>query len=76
MVDELQHAIELARRQSEEEQRQIAQLIFDELEDHAWEESPELAAAIAEARAEIARGEVMDFEDYDHARRRAARRIE
>lgn len=53
---------------AEEEQRQMAQLLFDELADRAWEEPPELATAIEEARAEIARDEVMDFKDYDRTR--------
>lgn len=69
MIDELQHAMELAQQQSEDEQRHIAQLILEELEDSQWEASDELAAATAEAHAEVARGEVMDFEDYDRARR-------
>jgi hypothetical protein len=69
MIDELQRAMELATQQSEEEQRHIAALILQELEDSQWEASDELAAATAEAHAEVARGEVMEFEDYDRARR-------
>lgn len=69
MIDELQRAMELATQQSEEEQRHIAALILQELEDSQWEASDELAAATAEAHAEVARGEVMEFEDYDRMRR-------
>lgn len=69
MIDELQRAMELATQQSEEEQRHIAALILQELEDSQWEASDELAAATAEAHAEVANGDVMDFEDYDRMRR-------
>jgi hypothetical protein len=69
MIDELQRAMELAQQQSEDEQRHIAALILEELEDSQWEASDELAAAIAEVHAEVADGDVMDFEDYDRARR-------
>jgi hypothetical protein len=68
MIDELQRAMELAQQQSEDEQRHIAALILEELEDSQWEASDELAAAIAEVHAEVADGDVMDFEDYDRAR--------
>ena len=68
MIDELQHVMELAQQQPEEEQRQIAQLILEELADRAWETSPEFVAAMTEAHEEIARGEVLDFEAYDRAR--------
>ncbi len=69
MIDELQRAMELAQQQPEDEQRRIAQLILEELEDREWEESAELAAAVAEAHSEAANGDAMDFEDYDRARR-------
>jgi hypothetical protein len=69
MIDELQRAIDLAQQQPEDEQRRIARLILEELEDSRWEASDELAAAVAEAHAEVANGDVMDFEDYDRARR-------
>lgn len=69
MIDQLRQAIDLAAQQLEDEQRQIARIILDELADRAWEQSPELAAAVAEAYAEVARGDVMDFEDYDQQRR-------
>ena len=69
MVEELRRAIERAQEQPEEEQRRIAQLILEELEDQEWEASPELAAAIAEAHAEITAGDVMDYEDYVRQRR-------
>jgi hypothetical protein len=76
MLDELQRAMELAQQQPEDEQRRIAQLILEELEDREWEESAELAAATAEAHAELANGDVMDFEEYDRARNARERQAE
>ena len=68
MIAELQRAIELAQQQPEEEQRQIAALILEELADRAWEASPELAIAIAEAHEQVTQGEVVGFQEYDHVR--------
>lgn len=69
MIDELRRAMELAQQQSEDEQRHIAQLILEELEDREWEESAELEAAVAEAHNEAANGDVMDFAEYDQSTR-------
>jgi hypothetical protein len=68
MVDEPRRAVELAERRPAEEQRQIAQMILAELEDQEWEQSPDLLAALAEARAEFALGDAVDFEEYDQQR--------
>ncbi len=54
MVDELRHAFELVQQQSEAMQRHIAEL----------EVSPELAAELETARAEIAAEDVRDYEVY------------
>jgi len=73
MVEELRHAFERAQQQPEEEQRHIARLVLEELEDQEWEQSPELRAAIEETHAEIAAGDVMDYEDYARQRRERRR---
>jgi predicted transcriptional regulator len=70
MVEELRYAIERAQQQPEEQQRHIAQAMVDELEDQEWEFSSALRAALAEAHAEFAAGEVMDYEDYAQQRQR------
>ena len=70
MVEELRYAIERAQQQPEEQQRHIAQAMVDELEDQEWEHSSTLRAALAEAQAEFAAGDVMDYEDYAQQRLR------
>lgn len=69
MVEELRRAVERAEQQPEAEQRRIARLIVDELEDQAWEQSPELHRTLAEARAQFAAGDALDYEDYARERR-------
>lgn len=69
LVEELRHAVERAEQQPEDEQRRIAQLILDELEDQAWEQSSVLHTALAEARAQLAAGDLLDYEDYARSRR-------
>ena len=68
MVEELRHAFERAQQQPDEEQPHIARLVLQALEDQEWEQSPELRAAIEAAHAEIAAGDVMDYEDYARQR--------
>jgi hypothetical protein len=67
MVEELRRAFEQAQRQPEEVQRHIAELVALELEGREWDAlvgSPEgqetLERLAAEAREEIARGDVED----------------
>ena len=67
MVEELRRVFEQAQRQPEEVQRHIAELVALELEEREWDEmvdSPEgqdvLERLAAEARNEIARGDVED----------------
>jgi len=69
MVDELRHAFELAQQQPEEMQRYIAELIRHELSSEEVVVTPELAAELATAQAEIAAGEVRDYEAYRRERR-------
>jgi hypothetical protein len=69
MVEELRQAFERAQQEPEAEQPHIARLVIEELEDQQWEESPELRRAFAEAHAEIAAGDVLDYEDYARKRR-------
>lgn len=64
MVDELRHAFELAQQQSEAMQRYIAELVTQELTGDELEVSPELAAELETARAEIAAEDVRDYEVY------------
>ena len=71
MVEELRFAVERVQQCTEEEQRHIAQLILEELEDQEWEASPELSSAIAEIHTEIAAGDILDYEEYARRRRRA-----
>jgi hypothetical protein len=72
MVDELRRAFELAQQCSGEEQRRLAQLVLDELEDQRWEESPDVRAAIEEARAQIAAGDYVTLDELDRLRREQA----
>lgn len=67
MVDELRQAFELAQRQTDDVQRQIAELVKRELEEREWDAlvgSPQgqetLERLAAEARDDIARGEIED----------------
>ena len=62
MIDELCRAFELAQQQPEGMQRYIAELITRELSDEEIEVTCELAAELEAARAEIAAGEVRDFD--------------
>ena len=64
MVDELRHAFELAQQQNEAMQRYIAELVTQELAEDELEVSPELAAELKMAHAEIAAGDVRDYEVY------------
>lgn len=65
MVDELRHIFDLVRKQPDAVQRHIAEVIALELEANEWdaiigteEGQQTLERLAAEARAEIARGEV------------------
>jgi hypothetical protein len=65
MVEELRQILELAQQQPEDVQRHLAELIALELEEREWDAiastpaSQQLLAKLAaEAREEIARGEV------------------
>ena len=69
MVDELRHAFELAQQQNEAMQRYIAELVTQELAGDELEVSPELAAELKTAHAEIAAGDVRDYEAYRQERR-------
>jgi len=69
MVDELRHAFELAQQQPEGMQRYIAELVTHELSSEEVVVTPELAAELATAQAEIAAGEVRDYEVYQRERR-------
>ena len=64
MVEELRQAFERAQQEPDAEQRPIARLVIEEVEDQQWEASPQRQRAFAEAHAEIAAGDVMDYEDY------------
>jgi hypothetical protein len=68
MVDELRQAFELAQQQPEGMQRYIAELITHELSREEVAITPELAAELATAQAEIAAGEVRDYEAYRRER--------
>lgn len=70
MVDELQHAFELAQQQPEGMQRYLAELITHELSGEEVVVTPDLAAELATAQAEIAAGDVRDFEAYRRERRK------
>ena len=69
MVDELRHAFELAQQQPEGMQRYIAELVTQELSSEEVAVTAELAAELATAQAEIAAGEVRDYEAYRRERR-------
>ena len=69
MVDELRHAFELAQQQPEGMQRYIAELVTHELSSEEVVVTHELAAELATAQAEIAAGEVRDYEAYQRVRR-------
>lgn len=73
MVEELRQAFERAQQEPEAEQRHIARLVIEALEDQQWEASPELQRAFAEANAKIAAGDVMDYEDCARNRRERLR---
>ncbi len=68
MVDELRQAFELAQQQPEGMKRYIAELITHELSREEVAITPELAAELATAQAEIAAGEVRDYEAYRRER--------
>jgi hypothetical protein len=70
MVDELQHAFELAQQQPEEMQRYLAELITHELSGEEVVVTPELAAELATAQADIAAGDVRDYAAYRRERRK------
>ena len=70
MVDELQHAFELAQQQPEGMQRYLAELITHELSSEEVVVTPDLAAELATAQAEIAAGDVRDYEAYRRERRK------
>ncbi len=69
MVDELRHAFELAQQQNEAMQRYIAGLVTQELAGDGLEVSPELAAELENAHAEVAAGDVRDYDVYRRERR-------
>lgn len=64
MVDELRHAFELVQQQPEGMQRYIVELITQALSDEEIEVTSELAAELEAAQAEIAAGEIRDFDAY------------
>lgn len=68
MLDDLRHAFELAQQQPPGMQQYIAELIQNALAGDELEVSPELAAELATAQAEIANGEVRDYEVYRRER--------
>ena len=70
MVDELQHAFELAQQQPEGMQRYLAELITHELSGVEVVVTPDLAAELATAQAELAAGDVRDYQAYRRARRK------
>jgi hypothetical protein len=70
MVDELRHAFELAQQQPEGMQRYLAELITHELSSEEVAVAPDLAAELATAQAEIAAGDVRDYEAYRRERRK------
>ncbi len=69
MIDELRHAFELAQQQNEAMQQYIAELVTQELAGDELEVSPELAAELKTAYAEIAAGDVRDYEAFRRERR-------
>lgn len=64
MVEELRHAFELVQQQPEDIQRYIAELIANELSESEIEVTDDLAAELALSQAEIAAGDVRDFEVF------------
>ena len=70
MVDELQHAFELARQQPEGMQRYQTELITHELSSEEVVVTPDLAAELATAQAEIAAGDVREYQAYRCERRK------
>jgi hypothetical protein len=68
MVDELQHAFELAQQQPEGMQRYLAELITHELSNEEVVVTPDLAAELATAQAEIAAGDVREYDAYRRER--------
>lgn len=72
MIDELRHAFELAQQQPEGMQRHIADLVTHELAGDEIDITPELAAELDAAEAEIAAGDVRPYDDYRRERDRRA----
>jgi hypothetical protein len=70
MVDELQCAFELAQQQPEGMQRYLAELITHELSSEEVVVTPDLAAELARAQADIAAGEVREYAAYRRSRRK------
>lgn len=70
MVDELRHAFELARQQPEGMQRYLAELITHELSSEEVVVTPDLAAELATAQADIAAGDVREYDGYRRSRRK------
>ncbi len=68
MIDELRHAFELAQQQDEAMQQYIAMLVTQELIGDELEVSPELAVELKTAHAEIAAGDVRDYEAFRQTR--------
>ncbi len=63
MVDELRQALDLLGQLPDEEQRQIAQLILEEVEQREWDElvsSPRSKAFLKRLIAEAKEGEIED----------------
>ncbi len=63
MVDELRQALDLLGQLPDEEQRQIAQLILEEIEQREWDElvsSPRSKAFLKRLIAEAKEGEIED----------------
>ena len=63
MVDELRRALDLLRQLPDDEQRHIAQLILEEVEQREWDElvgSPRSKAFLKRLIAEAKEGEIED----------------
>ncbi len=63
MVDELRQALEVLGQLPDEEQRKIAQIVLEEIEQHEWDQmvsSPRSKAFLKRLIAEVKAGEIED----------------
>lgn len=61
MVDELRQALDMLRKLPDEEQRKIAQIVLEEIEQHEWDKlvnSPRSKAFLKRLIADAKAGEV------------------